>query len=545
MEAATNLNCPASSPSSPKQMNPMSQSCFNRKIAVLVLCLLLSGLVASRAQTTGKYGHMFTPAAAPDDALLLKLEKIGRSLLEEGEFPACGCSSERKPAGYTYFGQLIDHDVTFDPTPFKEANRWTAEDIKNGRTPWLDLDQVYGGGPDLSGQLYKGPKGEERFDIADNCDLPIGKFYKLLGDQSLPLKEQDFRDLENAIILQMHVLFMRLHNLAIERNMSCGIREVDEVDKTPFKKAARLVRWQYQYLVRNDYLTKIADINILSHVQTHGPAFKWEPGKVFIPVEFSTAGFRFGHSAVLEEYALNQSNSFPIGKLIDLKLATERLPPEKVIDWRHFFKVRGSTSPAAAGMNFLDMRIVPALGNLKQYTARLFSNDPLLDPSKASAPADPGELPVRTLQRSAWMRVATGQDIISALKWKDKELTSKQLLGKKCCKDQSPDKAGEALRDAGLLQKTPLFFYVLREAEVLGCGKHLGPVGSQIVADVIEGAFRFDPDWDWKVRNTWRPPEWKFPSGEPRRIEWMGDLVELLGDCRRSDSASTAKGSPP
>ena len=52
-------------------------------------------------------------------------------------------------------------------------------------------------------------------------------------------------------------------------------------------------------------------------------------------------------------------------------------------------------------------------------------------------------------------------------------------------------------------ERTPLWFYVLREAQVTAAGEHLGPVGGRIVAEVIIGLIqgdrpsylRQDPDW--------------------------------------------------
>ena len=198
---------------------------------------------AGAPHTTGRYGHMFPAAPQPEPEYLAKLDQLGRSLLQEGDFEGSH-GPNRIPAGYTYFAQLIGHDLSFDQTTFASLAGMRAEDVPNTRTPWLDLDQVYGGGPERSPELYEGERGAERFRVVGNCDLPKGARFKLVGDQSRPLREQDFRDLENVMILQLHVLFMRLHNAAIDQRLSCGIAEVEQQDATPFDKAARVVRWQ-------------------------------------------------------------------------------------------------------------------------------------------------------------------------------------------------------------------------------------------------------------------------------------------------------------
>ncbi|HEV7512735.1 MAG TPA: peroxidase family protein [Candidatus Acidoferrum sp.] len=501
----------------------MNSRRFLQSAAALAVYVLLVNEV-SHAQTTGRYGHMFPIVAKPDANDLRKLTELGRCMLDKDSAPLCNVPHDVGLAIYTYFGQLIDHDLSFDGTPLKDAGKWEAEDTHNRRTPWLDLDQVYGGGPGRSRALYTGPKDAERFKIEPNCDLPLGRPYKLLGDQLLPVKRRDFRDLENAILLQVHVLFMRLHNIAVEQGLSCGIPEVDAKDKTPFNKAARVVRWQYQWLVRNDFLDEIIEKNIKDAVLEGGPKYQWKAGKFFIPVEFSAAAFRFGHSAVRPNYTLRQNGEeIGLAKLIDPEIATKSLPQQLVIEWERFLLNR---------MRSIDARVVLELGNLQNYTVRIFTNDPLTDMSKRGVRADPPELPARTLIRSAQMRVASGQTIACVLRLpEDQRLSPEELTGRMSCEDAGPDKAGQALLHARLLEDTPLFYYILREAEARHYGRRLGPVGSQIIADVIEGSFRADRDSYWGVSAKWKPPLWNTASG-PVAIEHLSDLVKVVGDCR-------------
>lgn len=125
------------------------------------------------------------------------------------------------------------------------------------------------------------------------------------------------------------------------------------------------------------------------------------------------------------------------------------------------------------------------------------------------------------------MRVASGHQVARQLGLAPKILTSQQLIGSAASRDA--DAAGAALAVAGLVEETPLLFYILREAEMPPSeADRLGPVGSQIVADVIEGAFRHDPDSYWRFEQQWQPPEWRFPSGVKRKIRFMGDLVAAL-----------------
>ena len=461
------------------------------------------------ARTTGCYGRMFPAASAPNEQYLAKLEALGRSMLAAGRNPSADCASSFSPCGYTYFAQLVDHDVSFDRLPLAQANAFSPEGIPNRRSPWLDLDHVYGGGPGVSPQLYEGSEGAERFRLADNSDLPSGDRYKLLGDQSLPLHERDFRDLENAMVLQLRVLFMRLHNVAIDHRLSCGLAEYDADDCTPFRKAARLVRWTYQRLVRRDLLPRVLDKTVLARVQGDGPAFQWPDGAFFIPIEFAAAAFRFGHSIVRGSYQMNRRSRVLLRDLISPSLATDAIPERLLIEWDNFFT---TSNHRPAPMEAIDTRITPDLGDLTAYTARI---------------TGPKELPVRTLQRGAWMRLPSGQQVARALGLP--VLAAEQLTGAASSCDGMRDSSGEVLADAGLTEETPLFYYILREAELApNCGAHLGAVGSRIVAETLEGAFRFDADSYWPVEGGWSPLAWPVGNGRARKIETFADLIAVV-----------------
>ena len=466
---------------------------------------------ADTCGTTGCYGRMFAAAPPPTDDHLTKLAALGRSMLGEGQSLPRDCGPTFSPAGYTYLAQLVDHDLSFDRVPLAQAHALEPEEIPNRRTPWLDLDHIYGGGSETSPQLFEGDEGAERFRLAGDADLPLGEVYKIIGDQSIAPQERDFRDLENAIILQLRVLFMRLHNLAIEQQLSCGIPELDAVDDTRYKKAARVVRWQYQHLVRRDLLPRIVDKTVLARVQKAGPAFAWPTDAFFIPVEFSTAAFRFGHSAVRSNYRMNRNSRLLLRELVAPALATDPLPERMKIEWNHFFPI---SRLRPAPMMALDTQIAPDLGDLAQYTARI---------------TGPPELTVRTLQRGAWMRLPSGQNVARALGIEP--LTSAQLTGAASTPDGRADQSGQVLTGLGLVDETPLFYYLMREAETApNCGAHLGVVGSHIVAETIEGAFRLDPDSYWQVGDAWAPAEWRCRNGRSRRIEWMRDLIEVVLD---------------
>lgn len=452
---------------------------------------------------------MLPEGEKPTDELMHKLEGLGRGLLEDEALTTQGNAR----AGYTYFGQFIDHDLTFD-LPLEQAGIHEPEDIPNGRSPWLDLDQVYGGGPCCNPDIYEGDRDAERFKIIGKADVPMVNGRKLLGDP------KDNRDLENVILLQFHVLFMKLHNKAIEQCMDPEMVNVGPEHGTRFERARRLVVWQYQYLVENEYLPHVVNNRILENVRADGPHFKWCNG-FFIPVEFSNAAFRFGHSMVRKTYKLNDFHqNTPLKDLMEQKLTTQPLKEEWVIDWRHFFGGRADPSQP------IDVRLTKDLGKLPPFTKEIFANPVFLRILPVDPSSGPDELPVRTLLRAARNRLPTGQEVAQA--FEQNPLTADQLTGR-CGPTGQPDKAGKALIEAGLVGKTPLFFYLLREAEVTG-GERLGAAGSRIVTDVIEGSLRHAPDvYPRGSGIKWRPPMWKFPDGTRAHAESLDKLVELVG----------------
>src|SRR5712671_4703592 len=164
-------------------------------------------------QPKGYYSRLFPlpakPLGASDEEKLIKLGDAMRYDVERE-----GALTPR--VGYTYFSQFVGHDLTYDPTPL-DGPHLDPEQTLNLRTPYLDLDHVYGGGPKHSPDLYHGEPGAEIFKLGGTIpagyprDLPIENGTILLGDG------KDMRDLDNLSLRQLHVLFLNLHNEAVRQ----------------------------------------------------------------------------------------------------------------------------------------------------------------------------------------------------------------------------------------------------------------------------------------------------------------------------------------
>jgi hypothetical protein len=421
-------------------------------------------------------------------------------------------------SGTTYFGQFIDHDLTLDLTPLASAHPH-AEKTPNFRTPFLDLDHVYGGGPNLSPFLYEitGPPGCERFLIGSTKKAKSGQKYFAPSSDDLPRNVNgialvgDPRQDENLILAQLHVAFLKLHNYFMDELANGHIQNVGPKGGTLFDQTRRLVTWHYQYFVIHDFLATLIPQDILANVKKGCiPWGRGRRGRFSIPIEFSVAGFRFGHSMVRDSYPINDTHR-------DIKLsqllkqtgigggAVPRLPADWVIKWNNFFSLTGNASPARK----IDTTVAAGLHDLQIDTVKLYRVPPGDAPPYVVSPKN--ILPVRTLWRGARVGLPSGQDVAKAMGI-ETPLTEAEIS----------NGLHKAILTAYEFQKdTPLWYYVLKEAEI-GGGAQLGPVGSRIVTNVIIGALVADPNSYLSIDPDWKP----MLAGQP--MASMSALISLV-----------------
>ena len=471
-----------------------------------------------RAEPKGFFSRLFAKAAHPvaphREEGLITLGRAMRYVVERE-----GTHTPR--VGFTYFGQFLGHDLTHDSTPL--AGPYSApEETPNFRTAAFDLDHVYAGGPEKSPYLYEGEPGAETFKIGATTpggylrDLPVRHGRVLIGDL------HDTRNLDNLILRQLHVVFLKFHNEAIRQlqtNPALAAATESIGGATFFERAHRLVCWHYQWIIRHDFLPRILHNDIWNHQQDRA---RRKPGSSFsIPIEFSLAAFRFGHSMVRNAYRLNcRQKRVVIADLMALGQAASPIPDDDLIEWGTFFDGLPTSGPQASSA-YIDTSLGGAMHGLSPRTIRL---------ANALESPDPSNLPVRTLLRGARARVASGQEVAAACLAKGRIksedcLTILQLTADTC------DRSGSALRKGGLADNTPLFYYLLKEAELKANGLTLGPVGSHIVSEVIQGALEADANSYLSVAGPkWALPPWRFPSGATRPINSLIGIIQLLGD---------------
>jgi Animal haem peroxidase len=501
----------------------------------------VSAAIGSKAEIDRRDGYSRLlprrPSTEPGSKLEQGLKELGDTMRDNDSDDGRG----KIPAGYTYFGQFIDHDLTLDIARLEEAS--VEGGRVNHRTPFLDLEHVYSGGPSISSFLYR-KHGADSHDGAES--FLLGATGPSTIPTSLPSTCNDLprnaqgvalvgdaRQDENLIIAQLHVAFLRLHNIVI-KNSKLLVPYGDA--GSDFAKAQRLVTWHYQWLVRNDFLKKVLCSEAFDHFGSgkFKPMIKASRTGFRIPVEFSVAAFRFGHSMVRNGY-LHNDHHVDARLLDDLLFRTGfgpagnvPVPEDWVIKWERFFEFGGQLSMVQPSRK-IDTRIAEGLFHLPVPQMRAFS---LAPKSQNFFGADPPELPIRTLLRGARMGLPTGQDVADAVRIL--QPTARYLKSSEIASGPHEDILTNS--DYRFDKQTPLWYYILKEAEVLEDGNCLGTVGSRIVGEVILAALASDPNSYLNVAGPkWTPTLWNADLNTDPLLE-ISHFLEMS----RSDPLTTA-----
>jgi hypothetical protein len=380
----------------------------------------------------------------------------------------------------------------------------------------------------------------------------------------------DKRNDENNIVVQIHALWQRFHNKIMVDLAKPTTKKGDARDGITglgaFNTAQRLVRWHYQWVVMHDFVRRMVGDKMFEAVYNHGRPdlqyYKPEAARYpFMPVEFSVAAYRFGHSMIRPSYSLSaaiphqktrQLKRLPIfdmpfscGSVSSLN-GFRPLPGEWGIDWSFFLPHVDCKLPP-------DTKELPFSKFVRpQPSYRL---DTLLVDPLANLPDQRNEknvarrsLPVLNLLRGVALGLPSGQAV--ARRMGIEPLTDKELWlddGNLTDKENSDArrKVFETHR-AQLHENAPLWYYILREAELtdriktpfkddggkpqapmLG-GSRLGEVGGRIVAEVLIGLAAADKQ-SYLVQNPkWKPTATdKDMSAKNARFE-LADIVNYI-----------------
>ena len=466
-----------------------------------------SGGGAAQATPSATFGRMFDqlPAFAENTAglrqALLDIGAPGGMLDAQDDLfgpdggpvklitdPSLSLVNQNNPhdtAGMTFVGQFIDHDLTFDAT----SHLGVATDPRrspNSRTARFDLDSVYGGGPVAQSELY---------DADDPIKLRVesgGQFEDLPRRADHSAVIGDPRNDSNLMISGLHAAFLEFHNHAVDTVRTPGADPMDV-----FLAARRLTTWHYQWLVVNQVLPNFVGQPMVDDVLQQGARYYRPQGAPYIPVEFSGAAYRFGHSMVRPSYRANLAgdagNPF-FGLIFDSRVVVPDgqnptsdpgdlrggfRSPRRFVGWQTFFDFGGAHTTDVRPNKRIDTVLSTPLFAL---------------PTSAIAhiPGAPGPvaLPQRTLLRHLTWSLPSGQRL------------ARRMGAPVLARADLADLGGHGF---GLDRSTPLWFYVLREAQLVNDGQFLGPVGGRIVAETMLGLLRADPGSYLTQQPGWTP----------------------------------------
>jgi hypothetical protein len=469
------------------------------RAVLTIMAVLLVALSLSAAADAQNFGRLFPSLPAFTAPTAQELADLAQTMHDD-TLPAGDLANT--PSIFTYLGQFADHDLTLDtlPPPTGPVDPAT---LPNNRTFVFDLDSVFGGGPALSPQLYapdgrhlllQNPNPNGVTDVPRNLDGSA-----IIGDP---------RNDENEVIGQLQVAFIRFHNRLVDDNPSWSEQRARDTE---------ISYWQWVAL--HDLLPHFVGqdrVDALMRGGGHGnpdtPLFKHA---TFTPVEFSVAAYRFGHSIVRKAYNLNDDPAtgvarkvqvFNLNPAVDQLFGGRQLPAAHQIFWGYFVPKLdddGADDPDINHARQIDTRISDSLFAL---------------PIPGAEATGSNVLAFRNLTRASAYGLPSGQAVARAI--------GAPVIP---AADINPTGA------ASLSQGTPLWYYVLAEAQRAEAGTRLGPVGSALVAQPFLRVL-WD-DHDSILHGNFSPA----PPIAPARGQFdIGDLLAFGRPCATAEACGGA-----
>ncbi len=449
-----------------------------------------------------RFGRLFAdipPYGASGEALL----KIGLSSYDK-DFPAYMEDSQFRgtdnnssiPVGHTYVGQLLTHDISKEEKTRLDGS-FEPSEIGNSVTPWIDLDVIY----EHAGKTAdRDPTDPAKLllgnDIGNERDFP--------RDAEGRARIPDQRNDQNNNLAQLVAAVMQFHNVMVDRLRA---EDAEAGDEDLFERARALAVAHWQAIALTEFLPTFVRQEVIDDVLENGPKFYGDDmaGAGVVPIEFSSAAFRFGHSIVRGRYTLNDNEDadrvrlFPLSaKELDRSLVGHRpIPKERQIDWDRFFDFESSIQ-GDLDDDEDQFRGLQVSRKIDRFLARPMLRLPKFMMLGRPVPAHLLEeqlLPDRevlsvaslNMQRGRAFGLASGQAVAVAMGFEPIENLEMGL-----CED-----AGGCPQWGHVWEKddreAPLFLYILEEARIQSDGEQLGDVGGRIVAEVMIGLLRADP----------------------------------------------------
>jgi hypothetical protein len=394
-------------------------------------------------------------------------------------------------AVWPFFGQFVAHDITADRSPL--GHRADPDQIRNFRTPRANLECVYGSGSVGSPYLYRHDDQAKLLLGPGGSDVPRNQEgIALLGDP---------RNDVHLFVNQLQVAFIDMHNRLVDRLRADGEPEGDV-----FEQARRAATWHYQHVIVREFLPGLIGAELTAELLNGGGRLYHVDEAAYIPFEFADAAYRYGHSQIRQRYQVNAGFG-PCPIFPDL-MGFGPVAAEHTVDWELHVDIPGR--PRAQRAKRIDGRLAASLISLPTVIS---------GERQGSAYAS---LANRDLQRGVAVDLPSGEAVARALN----------------VEPLAPEQVG--LAESGWRGETPLWLYILKEAEALEAGERLGPVGGRLVGEVLVGIVEADPESFLALDPRWTP---SLPAHEPGHFG-LADIVAPVDTRGVERKAAGAAGQP-
>lgn len=444
-------------------------------------------IAGHQAHRDDRFGRMF-PHLPPAYTLPQILEEIGSG--DDNGPMNNGDTSDRTQTvsvGMVIFGQFIDHDITLDTSSsFASVNHPT--EINNVRTPTLDLDSIYGTGPEAQPYLYSQTPPFNNAKLLTGADVngaddkqkndllrsPNGR--AIIGDP---------RNDENRIISQMQLGLINFHNKLCDEIYAESKADGHPIEgEELYEEVRQKVTWHYQWAVVNDFLVSMCGKAVVDDVLGSGRKY-YLCDVPYMPIEFAVAAYRFGHSMVPMKIQVQKGdNPFEFfGQILGRGFSPVG-DVRAIVDWHEQF-----FTPANRQVQRAEKLDTKMAGDLLKL--------PFLPDSVERS------LATRNLLRGNSFRLPGGDAVARHMERPDTEI-------------EAVMNRVSAMSDGKITNGAPLWLYILAEAEVIGretspgtfeSGEGLGPIGARIVAEVLIGLLEFDSHSYLGANRNWKPSE--------------------------------------
>jgi hypothetical protein len=387
----------------------------------------------------------------------------------------------------------VNHDLLY-----KARQLGRPSDVQATRQPQLNLDSLYGETAQGAKGSYPSRNGK-KLSLGRTADSkPFDLPRNVRGIAMVPEPKND----NNFILAQLTVLFMRFHNRLVDR---LGLS---------FEEARKQVTLHYQSVVMSDLLPRLLNKATFDDIVARGPRIFEQRKRRFVPYEFSNAAFRL-HTMTREKYRITAKRYLTLEQILRFTGEGQGnvfpLDPSLVIDWSLFFPAPGGVAnPLVNFSRPIDPYISPTLHNFilagfDEGTQRVL------------------KMPFNRPPTLGLVDVYTSNGLVpsaqTCLSW----LREHGYATPKLNPWQIGSGTLDRLRLTLFVEETPLFYYVLKEAELVERGRCLGPLGSRIVGETIVGLLRADQDSIVHARN-WRP---LIPVAGKGKVS-MSDIVGFM-----------------